>query len=288
MYSRKFFLLVSIGFLLFLSCSDDSSVDPEELFKYPLEIGNKWTYSTEVYSFNFRFEDPNVDTSSFAFRLNGVQTAEIIRKETLLDSIEAHVFSTTLVENGITGQSQHYINNKEDGLYHYAYMNIGATRIIVPKKTNVGKIRFNGRTYSSINEIREDVKSSFSKLANNNSDSLIIESSPLQRIKYPLSEQVSEWIYRNSGEPFIIAKKYIGRETITIPSGEYNCYKLQWLYDFNNDNVWDDHIQFFDYISEKGLIKRSILFENVTLDNPDGSSGSFNSIEEIILTDVNF
>ena len=120
---------------------------------------------------------------------------------------------------------------------------------------------------------------------------MIIEPSPLQSIKYPLSKQVSEWIYRKRGNPILIAKRYVGKETITISSGEYDCYKLQWLYDLDNNNVWDENIEFFDYISEKGLIKRSILFKDIritTPNNPDGSAGYHDMIEESILTDVNF
>jgi hypothetical protein len=52
-----------------------------------------------------------------------------------------------------------------------------------------------------------------------------------------------------------------------VPAGNFDCVKMQWLYDLNQDGEWDDDIIFFDYLCGQGIIKRSILVKDLMIVN---------------------
>jgi len=52
-----------------------------------------------------------------------------------------------------------------------------------------------------------------------------------------------------------IQKKIIAQETVTVPAGTFNCYKIQVIYSY------DTTIERYDYIAPQGLIKRTTKTE---------------------------
>ena len=50
----------------------------------------------------------------------------------------------------------------------------------------------------------------------------------------------------------------IGEEEITVPAGAFECMKVKWLYDIDNDGEWDSDLFIEDYIGDVGLVKREI------------------------------
>ena len=113
------------------------------------------------------------------------------------------------------------------------------------------------------------------------------EGPPVQSFKYPLKQDL-EWNYRH--DYFIINKKVVGKETIELPSGNYECWKIQWLYDFTNTGQFVGNITFYEYVSTKGLIKRILFMKDVPITSPENplGEGLMDFKEEIVLTGINF
>ena len=117
-------------------------------------------------------------------------------------------------------------------------------------------------------------------------DSIYHENPPLKVLPYPIGRGL-RWEYRSIENEFRIDKRVTGRETITCPAGVYECYKVQWLYDYDGDGEWNSDLQAFDYISESGLIKRSFTFVDMDWTDASGESlGTCDSIDKYLLVET--
>ncbi len=282
----KKFSLTLILIIVFssLSCKKDDNPVVSELgsFQYPLAIGNQWDYQRTFSVENFRSDSAGANISIDTSITHSVHM-EIVRKEVLHNSIETYVLQEIIIENAYRFIDETYFANQDSGLYFYAY-NYGG--IMIPKATTNKKFIFKGRAFSTVKDITsyitKAIPSNYSLV-----DSLTYEIPPLASLKYPLKSN-SEWTYRYSGTR--IDKKVIGLEQINVRGGKFTCYKIQWLYDMNNDTKWDDDIIFYDYVCEKGLIQRSIFLKDIIVaseESPEGI-GKVDVKDESILTHLNF
>lgn len=274
---RAVLLAVVVG------CSSDDPTGPAvKDFVYPLKIGNKWQYSREVGLFNFRPDTAGVVPPDTA-RVLSTSTVEILRTETLHDTIETSVFQERLVEGSFTFQSQSYFNNRADGLYFYAYRGVG---YVIPLSRRASSISFKGRDFGSVSEVISFIEGSIG-IPEVGNDSLLFEDPPLRSLAYPFVIGL-QWVYREPGKPWRIDKRILGIETVRVPAGAFACYKIQWLMDISNDGDWDDEIEFFDYISREGLVRRSLLVKDLVVTGPQGPEpiGKVDLREESKLTDV--
>jgi hypothetical protein len=115
-------------------------------------------------------------------------------------------------------------------------------------------------------------------------DTIIFEDPPVLTLKYPITIG-SQWTYRYDYHPWRIDKRVVGREDIHLNIGTFNCYHIQWLYDFDHDGNWDEDIWIDDYICEKGMIKRTFSFIGVYYSDENGNVlGSFDMTQEYRLT----
>ena len=274
-------LLLIFAIILITSCDKDTIGPPGNgSFIYPLKVGNQWEYDRTFSSFNFRPDSSNDDQYN-DINITSSVIIEIIRKEPSPDSINIFVFQETLNENDRPLVSNSFYANLDSGLYFYAY---SAPGYVIPKSALKNNMLFNGRYFNNIREITSYITNAVPKnyiLI----DSLIHEIPPLQSLKYPF-KLGSQWTYRSPGNPRQIDKKILSFETVKVPAGSFNCFKIQWLFDINQDSVWDDNIVFYDYVSEKGLIKRSILVKDIIFSgelNPE-PLGLIDAKDESILT----
>jgi len=145
-----------------------------------------------------------------------------------------------------------------DGMYLYAYESPGT---MFPKLGFTNKLRYKENSFGNIWSLRQFLLYPVISVSIP-IDSLNYEDPPLLVIKYPykIGEQ---WPYRTNSELFRIDKKILEKDTVAVPLGNYDCYKIQYLYDFDLDNQWDDGIEIYDYIGQEGLLKRSILINNI-------------------------
>ena len=258
---RKSFLILFIS-LIYLSttCDNDSNVIGPSLdqFIYPIKIGNEWNYKKILFFSNVRLTVDNYpiieDTSISSIII------KVTNEKQLHDSINTYIFNSTLYQNGSLFTDESYYVNQKDGLYFYGYNNTNPG-INVPKIKATKKIYFNGYYFHNIKEL-EDLLIKATSLYQFSTDTIIYENPPLLVLKYPL-EINDVWTYRNPNQSYQISKKIIGVKNIVVPAGKFKCFKIQWLLDINKDEKWDNNILFYDYICDKGLIRRTICFKNL-------------------------
>jgi len=251
-------LLLFFTIILITSCGKDPTGPGGNAgFIYPLKVGNQWEYDRSYSIFNFR-PDTSINYQFIDTTITSSVIVKIIRKEPTPDSINIFVLQETLNENDRPLVSNSYYANLDSGLYFYAYSGPG---YVIPKASPGNKILFKGRYFNNVREITSFLTNAIPKNYRL-MDSLIHESPPLQSLKYPVKIG-SQWTYRYPVETWHIDKKILSIERVKVPAGSFICFKIQWLYDMNNDSVWDDDIIFYDYICAKGLIKRSIFVKDL-------------------------
>jgi hypothetical protein len=253
---------------------------------YPLAIGNRWEYTGKSFSFNFQ---PDTISDFWLFDTAYLtSTIEITGIQPLPDSVYIHVFHETLVEqtlmHGDTFYTDHYFGETEKGFFYHGYSGSAGVGAAPLKLRPHGLIHFKGRVFNSIDELLalvEDGVEAFQKRYK----TTMYEDGPLTSLQYPLTVG-SQWTYRHQGDPWRIDKRVQDTHQVKVPAGRFECFEIQWLYDMDEDGQWDDDIIFFDYYSDVGLVKRSILFKGLIFSGyeyPD-SLGTCDAKHEFLLT----
>jgi hypothetical protein len=264
--NRLISVLLLLSFLPFLSCEKYKVPVGYDFskFVYPLEIGNRWEYDRIFISYNFR-PDSIKNQIGLLDTIKTFSTVAISKQEWLKDSILTYQIVESLTEYTTTVTSESYYFNLEDGLYLLAYKGAGSA---LPKQRRSNKFIFRGLYFNNLTEISDY----FTRLNGRYKltfDSLYYENPPLQIIKYPLEEGL-QWTLRKAGEPFRIDRRVLSEQNIQVPAGNYRGIKIQNLYDLDGDNEWDESTIYYDYISNKGLLKRSILIKDVIVADDSG------------------
>jgi len=288
--NRRLILLFLI--LLITSCKknvNSISLDNDQ-FLYPLEVGNSWEYDRQFSTFNYRSIDslnyPRYDDSIHYY---SKITVEVVRKETILDSVETSVIQSLETSSSMeTFGGEKYYKNQTEGLYTYAYNMYGVGGNGLPKRSNSEKIIFKGREFNSVYEIIQSLDLISPNLYKISSDSIHYENPPVKILEYPL-EISNEWIMRPAGYQITISKRMVGKEIIRLSSRVFLCNKIEWLYDLDKNNQWDVDISVIDFIADEGLIKRTMLIKDLvisTAESPKGN-GYCDWSEKIMLTNTN-
>lgn len=281
----KVFLVTTACFLFLLCEKDDNPFLPkEEGFVYPAAVGTGWEYDRVISRFNYR-----PFTKKAAQVIDTTITFDVSVVITRMGSIgaygEAPVFEEQLSsQDGLTDVSETFYTNLDSGLYMLAYR--GPSHMI-PKSNRTAHFGFKGIHFDRVDEIASFLLASHSMALHKN-DTLIIEDPPIRSLAYPL-DVGSEWVYRRSQAPWPINKRVTRTDTVDVPAGLFFCYEIQWLFDINNDDAWDEDILFHDFIDSHGLIKRTILFKDVIIIGEEGPEplGLCDVKDESVLTMLN-
>jgi hypothetical protein len=89
---------------------------------------------------------------------------------------------------------------------------------------------------------------------------------------YPLF-QGKEWTYREPNSPFHIGKKVLNQQLLSTTAGIFFASRIAWMWDINNDLVWDQNIEGYDYIGANGLIKRIFIYKDLVVSNESNPEG---------------
>jgi hypothetical protein len=252
-----------------ISCDKENENDDE--FIYPLTAGNSWDYSREwnLYFYpDSTVEDPVYeDTLTISADVSVTITGEVSLNDTL-DVVE---FRTSETVHGETEPfiGLQYYNNNKDGLYIYAYKSVGS--IILPKIRQAQSIVFKGMNFEDFHHLSNFVQ----QLTPNTrviSDSLQYENPPVKSLQYPL-EIDAQWIFREDNNLWRIGKKVIDRKNVELDIGTFDCYEVKWLYDLDQDEIWDEDIWITDLISTKGLIQRKVSVLRIEEATINGATG---------------
>ncbi len=259
--NKKLIVILGLIFITQTSCIFDSNDSDDEAFNYPLTIGNSWQYQRTLYSYikpDSGFTDEYIDTALYESTMN----AEVARKVELNNGIQAYQITGVVKENFGSFVVDYYYSNKTDGLYLYAHRN---SAMHLPKKTQGKKYTFNGRHFSSLQELSAYVQQysgvNFG-LSKSSSDSLLYEEPPVKTLAYPM-EIGTEWTYRKDNNPWRMDKRVTDLVNLELDCGTFDCYEIRYLYDLNDDGNWDNDIWILDFIGKKGLVKREIHLLNV-------------------------
>lgn len=236
-----------ISGLIIFSC-DKEDKNPNQTqpttYQYPLKIGNKWNYHRTVILEYF-----NASDSTTIIDRDTIESDYLIQNENieiLKDSIEAYQMKSTNLTSGIN--SYEYCNNNSQGLFCYAYkINDGAEPFAKKIYKNKMEYCINNLNISNINT-----------LINNKSDSLIYDNPPAKIISYPIIYN-TKWTLRTN--QMTIYKEIIGSEYIKVNQANIYCYKIKYSYSENMNG----NIDYNDYVSSIGLVKRTIFMNNVII-----------------------
>jgi hypothetical protein len=277
-------ILAVFGFGLF--CGDNKFYNPLPTdFVYPMKIGNKWNYAGIARSFNVQ-PDSLKDEHELTYVTRS--TLEIISDTTLMDSIDVFILAELYIMDKVdsdTFNSENYFVNLDDGLYYYGHA--GTSSQAKPYKIAPLKIfyKFNGREYHNLHDLFNSLGRDWEHI-NLNGDSIHYVLPPRKGYHYPLSIG-EEWIVLETPGFYTIGKKVVGIVNVEVPAGRFQCYKIQWLWDMDQDGEWESRYEYYDYIAAVGLVKRIMIvrdIEIVTYEHPTGR-GTFNLEIRFELTD---
>ncbi len=255
---NKLVVLPLVGFLLFLFCSDSSNpiAPASDNFRYPLQTGKTWVYSRTVIS-KPNNSDKKPDSTFYSVEV------KVMGPETIFDSL-----STIKVKESVNGAqtaltNYNYYQPKGETLYLAASIGSG---LALPKTTARFPFLHSLDILHPLNFLQHM----------SDADSIYRHNPPKPVLQYPLSPG-KEWSYSQAGKPRRANKRVVGETQVSTPAGTFDVVQIQWLLDFDGDGSFDDNVEYFDYIAEQGLVKRSFLVKNLPLVDDSGTYiGSYN------------
>jgi hypothetical protein len=205
-------------------------------------------------------------------------TVSVTRMDSLPGFPECYVVETSAhADTTFAGVFEDYYVNSSDGLSWCAsQVNLPDFPWVTPKRPASDQARLCPHGLGAVPI----------SLAYPQGDSLFVFQTPLRCLAYPLHVGL-EWEY--SGPEFILMhKRVVGTESVAAGGLTFQCYKIQWLYDFNGNGSWDDNIEAFDDVSSDGLIRRSSIQRDVVITGPDSPDpiGVVDLWDECVLTSV--
>jgi len=270
-------MILGLAVLGLVGCDSDSDKNrPDMEFDYPLTIGSSWQYE-RIFSVFFDEEAHANGLTDLVF--NSVGSVEIMGSEVLFDNIEVYDFASSLTEEDNQPRlSNSYYNYDNNSLICYGYINSG---LLDPKSNNVKKYyNFDNKKFSNPQEIISYLESGLVRNELSKDDSIYYD--PAKCYVFPLYED-QEWNYRNSDDSWKIVKTVIGKEKVEVPAGKFDCWKIQWSYP---ESSWVNDIEYYEYVSQEGVVKRVIELRNSTITDEDGNDiGSYYSRSEQYLSD---
>lgn len=276
--------LTAMPLLLATGCADSTSgPDGQEHCTFPLQEGNSWEY--EYRTLWFTAADGRVaviDTVTAEYWL------QVAQRETLESSICCYeLVESALYDSTDYYEASGYYDDDETGLYLYAYESpFGVGVGVTPKLPPGVRVLVGGQEYSRVRAALSRCAGLLASPAR--SDSLVFEDPPIQCLAYPLTVG-EEWVYRQPGDPWAISKSVVGLTDVDVPAGIFNCYAIRWLIDFSEPHPeWDDDIEWVDYFSDSGLVRRTIAYHDVIVTSPDSPEpiDTLDLWEEAVLTRV--
>lgn len=258
--------------LLLTACKSDNPTTstPKEnvdtsTFMYPFETGNWWNYSSQVIVSNIR---PDSISHYFtSYPKTGIGTVTVL-DDTVINFYTARRFHETYTEDTSSYAALFYFYNFDTALVCYGYRN-NIYLSFTPYSVHYGiSFMFNGKSYTELKNILADYSElrtvrnipAFNQIS---LDSLIIEDPPVECLKYPVLKG-TEWLFKNIPNSYIIYKKYLDFENVTINGQRISCVRTQ--------RIWAglDDLILYDFYSKYGQMKRDYTLKDVQVKNAQG------------------
>ena len=282
---KKLIVITIIIMLLSAIFNCSNVTDPSERIIYPLKVGNSWEYTEDITLFNFQPDTFVISPTEYHYNIN----VEITRKDTLIleresyeDTVEAYcLYEQVIEDDSLLFDWENYYSNTANGLYQNSYYGFSW---MLPKASDSGNYFFNGKYFNNIYEISRFLRQGLFN-APITADTIFTFRIPNKVLHYPIRVGIQWKLYKtNYGSGWGGYKKYVGWEFVSLPEGNFNCMKVQWLYGLHNNNEWGDRVACFDYINSSGLVKRSMLLTDVLYSDRNDVSIYVDVLYETVLT----
>jgi hypothetical protein len=289
-------LPLAIALVLQWSCAPDlANESKEETYAYPLTAGNSWKYDVNFRSENYRkyVSDStfvSVDTVILNDSMTELVTVDRI-DSTTVDAVTMVVRDSSWYSASDdtihTDASWSWYRNNPDGLYVYAQYSLGHGAM--PKKAVSKGFRYKGMLFANVSLLSAYfIGKANSCLVKTSSAANFptVYPTPRKALLYPYSPDTL-WDYNPIDSNARIARKYISKEKVTCKAGTFTCYKVQWLWDWNLDGIWDKDWEQYDWISlQYGLVKRFSRLHDFEECNEGGIVAKFDWVQEYLATEI--
>lgn len=282
---RFCFMFVISGLFLFISCATENNpVFPfQQDLTFPLQEGITWEYQRTLIILphpSTKAATDSVVSDTVRYRV----TVQVMGKDTLEGVGEAF----RLLELGrLLGKdspseywAEAYYQLQEDGLYQVAYRRSG---FALPRRPHDdARLTFLGKTFPSARELADFVEQQVPR-SSILDDSLIIEQSPARVLPNPLAVGKT-WLFRDVPGLFRIDKTIDGLANLETPLGKIQAYSVRYLYTSYIGPDLTANIDFRDFVSEIGLVRRILQIKNIAATTQEGeTTNSFDMRDEIVL-----
>ncbi len=235
-----FFYLFSLLLVLSISCETDKNTSMK--FHYPMYPGNVWTYT--------QTNTVQMADSTYSFLVE--YREECLEAVKLNTGIKAYPCK---ISSSMYDVSYQYYTNDSSGLKVHAYSM--ASQAFAKKKIKLPLQPVLNKSIPVPFEINTDF------------DTLYYNYPPMVSLAYPL-EIGNSWTYNSfslSEENITIIKRITGIETVSVPSGEFRCFKIEYKY---KGSGFFDEMKITDYYCNKGLVKRVMQRDNMSFTDESG------------------
>ena len=255
------------------------NVEPEPVQRYPLAPRNTWTYQRTLSTLNFR---PMGGASMNDTTVHAVEMVKIIGQEALPGIGNSWKFLATDDDGNGVLTSYIFYQEAGDSLQYRAYTN---GSVFSPRQKQLLRYAYGGTVSNSLIELADGIEQTGHPTRGMLRDSLTIEPAPVTTYLFPLTEG-REWIYRTI--PFVITKKVTGTTTISTHAGRFATTRIHWFWDRDADGFVDTTIDGYDYVGQKGLIKRSFFLKDLVAYGPNSPTpiGYFDLSDDFDLTSM--
>ncbi len=259
----------------------------EAPLRFPTQVGNTWKYSQTYFNFGFEPDTlPQLIGEPIKDTLSGNSTTRIISRDTIYDSIEIYLFQTDWISGNNSGEMTRVCANTDSGFYMLAYQNAGW--IGPPKVSTESKIYylFNGIAFPGQDALRHYIYSRIEMPFRKIQPDTTYEDPPIRELAYPI-EVGTGWTYRDTdlGHIWDMAKEVVGTEIVSVPAGNFECFKIRWYWDMDHNGEWDSTIEGYDYLTGAGIVKREFIIRDIIATNYMlDSLGTYDITDRYVLT----
>lgn len=242
----------------FSTTREDGSIDA-----LPLTVGSRWEGQERFYNSNVR---PDSMADQLSDTVVGFAISDIVADSALFGFAHAIQFIHTYADRFSACQDSAYFSQDDEALLHIAN-GISCTYGVTPLRASAYP-RYLINDWGAVSPTSL-VDFASGKPGRQRAVELIFEDPPLVSLRYPL-ELGDQWMFRDpasaTGIGWRMDKVVIGFEDVEVSAGVFRCAVVSWLYDTDNDGVWDDDfVRVTEYIADIGLVRRVVAAIDVTV-----------------------
>jgi len=263
----KLFLIAGVCSFWFISCKSNAVGGGTELPFVDFRAGTANQYSWSYATYDSLGMIQMADSESFVVKVIG--TNEKLDSLSGLIKLEAYSLKTYV------GSTFDWYKQNSDSLIGIAYSGAGRVPVIVPKQSGGSAVQITTNINFSPVVLPRTIQLMM-KMKGVPVDTLLYYNNARVVYKYPLTVGKS-WI--SFRDPFLQNRQVVGWESIVTKAGTFYCAKI-----LVRLPEIDPAFEWYEYVSTRGVIRRTISMTLVMTDEKGNSLGTFTGKEYAELT----